>query len=143
LWQRPLIDDADVYLERALTLGPAGTRTLQAALHGAWCARPSLDAPPPWRRVLALYDALLAHRDDPITRLNRAVALAEVTGVAEAWRALEALDDDVMRGYLPYQAVRADFLRRLGRIDEARAAYDAALGLDPGPASACSCCGGG
>jgi RNA polymerase sigma-70 factor (ECF subfamily) len=134
LWRQPLIDEADAYLERALALEPSRPRTLQAALHGAWCARRSLAAPPPWPRVLALYDTLLALRDDPITRLNRAVALAEVAGVADAYREIEALGDDTMRAFLPYHAVRADLLRRLGRIGEARAAYDAALALDPASA---------
>ena len=134
LWRRPLIDDGDAYLDRAVACGPPSPRVLQAALHGAWCARPTRDAPPPWPRVLALYDALLAQRDDPITRLNRAVALAEVAGVAAAQREIEALDDEAMRGFLPYQAVRADFFRRLGRPAEARTAYDTALALDPAPA---------
>ena len=134
LWRRPLIEEADGYLERALALGPPRPRTIQAALHGAWCGRRSLDQPPPWPRVLALYDALLAHRDDPITRLNRAVALAEVVGVADAYREIEALYDDAMRDFLPFHAVRADLLRRLGRGAEARAAYDTALALDPASA---------
>ena len=134
LWRRPLIDEADRYLERAMALGPSRARTLQAALHGAWCGRQALEAPPPWPRVLALYDALLAQRDDPITRLNRAVALAEVVGVADAFHEITALDSEAMLAFLPYHAVRADLLRRLGRIDEARAAYDAALALDPASA---------
>jgi RNA polymerase sigma-70 factor (ECF subfamily) len=133
-WRRPLIEEANAFLERATALGPAAPRVLQAALHGAWCARRTLDEPPPWRRVLTLYDALLAHRDDPITRLNRAVALAEVAGVEVAQREIDALDADTMCGFLPYHAVRADFFRRLGAIAEARDAYDTALGLDPGPA---------
>jgi RNA polymerase sigma-70 factor (ECF subfamily) len=134
LWQRSLIDEADTYLERAARLGPPGPRAFQAAIHRAWCTRRSLDDPLPWRRVLALYDTLLAYRDDPIVRLNRAVALAEVTGVETAWQEIAALDEAAMQSFLPYHAVRADFLRRLGRSADARAAYDAALALDPAPA---------
>jgi RNA polymerase sigma-70 factor (ECF subfamily) len=107
---------------------------LQAAIHCAWCKRSSLSDPPPWRSVLALYDVLLTHRDDPIVRLNRAVALAEVVGVADALREVETLAAAGVDNFLPYHAVRADLLRRCGRNDEARTAYDAALALEPGPA---------
>jgi RNA polymerase sigma-70 factor (ECF subfamily) len=111
-----------------------GPRVLQAAIHCAWCKRPSLNEPPPWRSVLALYDVLLSHRDDPIVRLNRAVALAEVVGVPEGLREVDALHTAGLESFLPYHAVHADLLRRCGRNDEARAAYDAALALGPGPA---------
>jgi RNA polymerase sigma-70 factor (ECF subfamily) len=97
-------------------------------MHAVWCARRSLADPPPWREVLALYDLLLKVRDDAIVRLNRAVALAEVQGVAAALGEVEALTASV-GDFLPYHAVRADLLRRAGRRDEARSAYDAALAL--------------
>jgi RNA polymerase sigma-70 factor (ECF subfamily) len=131
LWRRPMIAEADAYLERATALRPHGPRVLQAAVHGVWCTRPSLAEPPPWQEVLALYDALLAQRDDLIVRLNRAVALAEVMGAEAALSEIDALGGDTLKSFLPYHAVRADLLRRLGRSTEARAAYDAALALDP------------
>ncbi len=134
LWRRPLIEDAEIYLKRAAGLGPLGPLALQAAIHGAWCARRSLAEPPPWRGVLALYDALLVARDDPVVRLNRAVALAEVAGINAALQEVEALDGRALADFLPYHAVLADLLRRAGRGEEARHAYDAALGLDPAPA---------
>ena len=130
-WQRPLIEEADSFLERATALGPLGPRSLQAAIHAAWCGRRNLTEAPPWLRVLALYDALLAVRDDPVVRLNRAVALAEVAGVAAALAELDGLSGTPLQRFLPYQAVRADLLRRAGRNPDARAAYDAALGLGP------------
>ena len=131
LWRRSMIAEGDAYLERATALRAPGPRVLQAAVHGVWCARQSLAEPPPWRQVLALYDALLAQRDDPIVRLNRAVALAEVMGAEAALREVDALSGDTLKSFLPYHAVRADLLRRLGRSAEARAAYDAALALEP------------
>jgi RNA polymerase sigma-70 factor (ECF subfamily) len=130
-WRRPMIVEADAYLERATALRPPGPRVLQAAVHGVWCTRCSLAEPPPWRQVLALYDALLAQRDDVIVRLNRAVALAEVKGAEAALSEVDGLSGDALKSFLPYHAVRADLLRRLGRVTEARAAYDAALALDP------------
>ena len=90
--------------------------------------------PPPWRAILRLYDALLALRDDPVIRVNRVVALAEVSGVDIALQELEALDAGALARFPPYHAVRADLLRRKGRYEDARAAYDAVLALDPGPA---------
>lgn len=134
LWRRPLIVEADAFLERALERGEPTAQVIQAAIHGLWCARRSLDQPPPWRRVLALYDRLLTLRDDVVVRLNRAVALAEVEGPAAALAEVEALDLPGLIGFQPFHAVRADLLRRLGRVEEARAAYDAALALCTGPA---------
>jgi RNA polymerase sigma-70 factor (ECF subfamily) len=104
---------------------------LHAAIHSAWCARKSSAEPPPWRAILHLYDALLALRDDPVLRINRAVALAEVSGVEVALREVEALESGALASFPPYHAVRADLLRRTGRVEEARAAYDEILSLSP------------
>ena len=89
LWRRSLIEGAEACLRRAAAAGPATPRVLQAAIHAAWCARRSLADPAPWPEVLALYDLLLEWRDDAVVRLNRAVALAEVAGVAAALRDVE------------------------------------------------------
>ncbi len=127
-WIGPLIADARRYLDRAILLAPDAPRVLQARIHAAWCARRNLVEPAPWREILALYDLLLKVRDDAVVRLNRAVALAEVQGAAAALAQVEALTAPVA-DFLPYHAVRADLLRRAGRADEARRAYDAALAL--------------
>lgn len=134
LWRRPLIAAGDGHLAEAVALAPPGVRTLQAALHGAWCARAGAADPPPWPDILALYDRLLMLRDDAFVRLNRAVALAEVTGVGAALAELEALATPGLAACLPFHAVRADLLRRAGRRTEARTAYDAALALAPATA---------
>jgi RNA polymerase sigma-70 factor, ECF subfamily len=127
-WIQPLIVEARGYLDRAMSLQPHAPRVLQASIHAAWCARRSLVDPPPWREILALYDQLMKVRDDSIVRLNRAVALAEVQSVAAGLAEIESLTSQV-NDFLPYHAVRADLLRRAGRRDEARIAYDAALAL--------------
>ena len=134
LWDVRLIAAGEAFLKRAAGLGRPGPRALQAAIHSAWCARRSLLDPTPWPAVLRLYDALLTSRDDPVVRLNRAVALAEVAGAAAALAQVEALDAGGLAGFAPYHAVRADLLRRTGRTDEARAAYAAVLALGPAPA---------
>ena len=133
-WNRALIADADQFLYRARNLGACGPRALNAAIHGVWCARGSLDDAAPWPSVLRLYDAMLAERDDVIIRLNRAVAMAEVRGPAAALEELDALDDSRMTSFQPWWAVRADLLRRLGQIDASRVAYDRSIALAPGAA---------
>ncbi len=134
LWRRKLIDAADAYLRRAAALRPSGPRSLQAGIHSAWCARRSLADPPPWPIVLTLYNALLGLRDDPVVRLNRAVAVAEVIGPDVALDDVAALDGAALASFGPYHAVRAELLARVGRIAEARLAYDAVLSLAPPPA---------
>lgn len=128
-WIEPLIVAARHYLDRAVSLQPRMPRVLQARIHAAWCARRSRAEPPPWAQILATYDELLEVRDDSIVRLNRAVALAEVQGAAAGLAEIEALGTQPFDDFLPYHAVRADLLRRVGRRDEARIAYDAALAL--------------
>jgi len=133
-WSRQLIDDADKYLKRCWTSSLPGARTIHAAIHGTWCWRKSLAEPPPWSQVAALYDVLIRQRDDAVVRLNRAVALAEVAGPEAAMSEVDGLDSKELQNFLPYHVVRADLFRRLHRIPEALAAFDAALALGPGPA---------
>jgi len=133
LWDTMLIAQGRRYLAGVLTRS-LGARSLQALIHAEWCARRSLAEPAPWPAILTLYDALLACRDDPITRLNRAVALAETRGPAIALEEVDALSHAGLADYLPYHALRADLLARLGLADAARRAYDAALALAPADA---------
>ena len=129
LWDEGLIAEGEAYLRRAAELRPAGPRALQAAVHSAWCARRSLADPAPWPVVLRLYDALVGLRDDPVVRINRAVALAEVAGAAAALAETDSLEMKAVVGFPAYYALRADLLRRLGRIEEARAAYRQVLAI--------------
>jgi RNA polymerase sigma-70 factor (ECF subfamily) len=76
-----------------------------------------------WPAILQLYDQLMMVAPTPVVALNRAVAMAEVVGPGPALAVVEGLELD--RYYL-FHAIRADLLRRLGRAEEARAAYDAA-----------------
>jgi RNA polymerase sigma-70 factor (ECF subfamily) len=131
LWRRDLIEEANGLLACASKLNPRSARTLQASLQAIWCARRSLDEPAPWPRVLRLYDQLLAVRDDPIVRLNRLVALAEVVGPEMALEELRTLENERLARFLPYQAVRADLLARAGFAWEARDVYEAVLELEP------------
>ncbi len=134
LWRADLIVRANGYFERAAALGYVTSRGLEAAIDRAWCRRRSLAEPPPWRRVLAIYDDLLALRDDSVVRLNRAVAVAQVAGAQRGLEEVEAVDGQLLASYLPYHAVRAGLLRQAGRLADAEDAYRAALALDPAPA---------
>ena len=73
-------------------------------------------------------------RDDPIVRLNRAVALAAVAGPEAALTELRAMDGSKLARFAPYHAVRAELLARNGRVADARTAYEAILALEPPPA---------
>lgn len=133
-WNRELIQAAEDYLQRAAALRPAGSRSLLAAIHSAWCARQKNTDPLPWSTILKLYDAMLSLRDDTIVRVNRAVALAEVAGPDAALHELEALDKVEMENFAPYHAVRAELLARAGHSIDATAAYDKVLSLTEQPA---------
>ncbi|NQE65086.1 RNA polymerase sigma factor [Caulobacter sp. RHG1] len=133
-WNKPLIREGEALLRAAARLNRSGPRQLRAALQGVWCVRRSLAEPPPWSAALALYDLLLAWREDPFVRINRAVVLAQIAGPATALAEIEALDAPRLADFQPFHAVRADLLARLGRRGEALLAYDRALDLAPGPA---------
>ncbi|SFW92132.1 RNA polymerase sigma factor [Amycolatopsis australiensis] len=81
-----------------------------------------------WSQVLALYDQLVRVDPSPVVALNRAVAVAEIDGPEVALAAVDGLEPK-LAGYHPYHATRADLLRRLGRSQESRAAYDKAIEL--------------
>jgi RNA polymerase sigma factor (sigma-70 family) len=107
----------------------AGRFALQAAIAAVHAEAPSYDETD-WREVVGLYDLLLHRWPSPVVRLNRAVAVAMVAGPEAGLEALDPLGDEpalATYGYLP--AARADFLRRLGRYDEARTSYEEALFL--------------
>jgi RNA polymerase sigma-70 factor (ECF subfamily) len=79
-----------------------------------------------WAQIVALYDQLLAVAPTPVVALNRAIAVAEVRGAAAALDLVDGLD---LARYHLYHAARGDLLRRLGRREEAKAAYGEALAL--------------
>ena len=81
-----------------------------------------------WSQVVALYDQLARIDPSPIVALNRAIAVAELDGPEVALAIVDRLDAD-LAGYHAYHATRADLLRRLGRSEESRAAYDRAIEL--------------
>ncbi len=81
-----------------------------------------------WSQVVALYDQLVRLDPSPIVVLNRAIAVGELSGPQVALAAVDGLEPE-LAGYHAYQATRAELLRRLGRREESRAAYDKAIEL--------------
>jgi RNA polymerase sigma-70 factor (ECF subfamily) len=81
-----------------------------------------------WSQIVALYDQLVRIDPSPIVALNRAIAVAELDGPEVALAIVERLEN-TLAGYHAYQATRADLLRRLGRSQKSRAAYDKAIEL--------------
>jgi RNA polymerase sigma-70 factor, ECF subfamily len=121
LWNRQQIEAGLESLDRALALRGRGPYVIQAAI-ASLHAEDSRD----WPQITALYGELARLTGSPVVELNRAVALAETAGPQAGLDAVAGLDLD---GYQYFHAARADFLRRLGRADEARAAYERALAL--------------
>jgi RNA polymerase sigma-70 factor, ECF subfamily len=122
-WDRAMIAEGQDLVRSCLRLGRPGPYQLQAAVSAVHSDAPAA-ADTDWGQILALYDQLLAVAPTPVVALNRCVAVAEVEGPA---RALELVDQLGIDEYHLYHSTRADLLRRLGRRDDAAAAYDAAI----------------
>jgi RNA polymerase sigma-70 factor (ECF subfamily) len=83
-----------------------------------------------WPEIVALYDLLLVTWPSPVVALNRAVAIGLAQGPKAGLFELDAIAaDPYLAGYSYFASARADFLRRLARVDEARFAYEKALAL--------------
>ena len=121
LWNVNQIEAGRATLDRALALGGRDRYVLEAAI-----AALHVDEPQDWPQLAALYGELARVTRSPVVELNRAAALAEAGEVETALELVETLD---LEGYHYLHSTRAELLRRLDRIDEARAAYDRALEL--------------
>jgi predicted RNA polymerase sigma factor len=129
-WDRLQIRRGLTALERATRLG--GTRgpyALQAAIAACHASASSADATD-WPRIARLYGELAAIAPSPVVELNRAVAVSMAEGPAAALPIVDALQGErTMKGYHLLPGVRGDLLRRLGRLEEARAEFTAAAAL--------------
>src|SRR5262249_2885404 len=121
LWDAAQIEEGRAVLDRALSLRGRGPYVVQAAI-----ASLHADEPRDWAEIAALYGELSRLTGSPVIELNRAVAVAEADGPEEALGIAAPLDLDDYR-YL--HSTRGELLRRLGRNDEARAAFKRALEL--------------
>ena len=123
LWDQAMISEGQQLVRTCLRRNCPGPYQIQAAINAVHSdARTAADTD--WGQILALYDQLMAVAPTPVVALNRCVAVAEVHDPATALALVDQLSLD---GYHLYHATRADLLRRLGRRDDAAAAYDAAI----------------
>ena len=121
VWDAAQIEEGRAVLGRALALQGRGPYLVQAAI-----ASLHADEPRDWRQIAVLYGELARLTRSPVVELNRAVAVAEAEGPAAG---LAIVDRLALDNYRYFHSARADFLRRLDRGDEARAAYERALAL--------------
>jgi RNA polymerase sigma factor (sigma-70 family) len=126
-WDREAIAEGRELVRQALRRRPPGRFALTAAIAAVHAEAASFEETA-WREIVALYDLLGEVWPSPVVALNRAAAIGFADGPAAGLRALDALAAEPrLATYRYLAAARADFLRRLGRTAEARAAYQEAL----------------
>ena len=126
-WDHAQIDEAAALVEQALSRRRVGPYQLEAAIAAVHATAPSTDATD-WIELAALYGVLARIAPSPVVTLNRAVAVSMADGAGAG----STLVDELARtGELDdshlLHATRADLLRQLGRVPEARAAYERAI----------------
>jgi RNA polymerase sigma-70 factor (ECF subfamily) len=128
-WDRTAIAEGTALLDAAVAArapGPYQVQAAIAALHAGALSAAETD----WAQISALYVALLRYLPTPVVELNAAVALAMAQGPEAGLAWMDRLSGrEELRDYHLLPAARADLLRRAGRVEEARAAYVAALAL--------------
>jgi RNA polymerase sigma-70 factor (ECF subfamily) len=127
LWDRAEIEEGLAVLDRAVAERRPGVYQLQAAI-AAIHARSVTWADTDWRQIAALYARLGVLQPSPVLQLNEAVAIAMADGLGRGLARVDALRQDLDNYHL-FHGTRADLLRRLGRFDEARSAYERAIEL--------------
>jgi RNA polymerase sigma-70 factor (ECF subfamily) len=135
LWDWQMIDEAEAILRRASELGSIGRYQLESALQSAHVYR-RRTGHANWAEVVQLYDGLSALTGgSPVVAINRALAIGELQGAGAALEVMQEVAADVrLAEYQPYWAARAELLAKTGAHDEARRAYEIAIGLERDPA---------
>ncbi|SFP73992.1 RNA polymerase, sigma subunit, ECF family [Actinomadura madurae] len=124
LWDRDLVVEGQALVRRCLEIDRPGPYQIQAAINAVHSDAATVEDTR-WDQILELYDQLMAVAPTPVAALNRAVAVAEVQGPEAALELVDRLD---LGRYYLFHAIRADLLRRLGRVAEAAEAYEEAAG---------------
>ncbi|SDP42228.1 RNA polymerase sigma-70 factor, ECF subfamily [Phyllobacterium sp. YR620] len=133
LWSQPMIEEAEQLLHSAARYRRVGRFQLEAAIQSVHAQRKrtgSID----WEEIALLYEGLIAQAPTIGAMVGRAAAIAEARGPALGLKLLESIPGTAVKSYQPYWAVAAHLLTSLRRGDEARSAYDRAIGLCDGPA---------
>lgn len=128
LWSRELIAEAERELGHAASLKRIGPFQLEAAIQSVHAGRAATGRTE-WLALAQLYDALAQLAPTTGVRVSRAAACAEAFGPERGLALLDDIPGPEIAGYQPHWALRAHLLARAGRHNEARAAYDRAIGL--------------
>jgi len=134
LWNRQMIDEALVLVEKALRHRRPGPYQVQAAIAAIHARSPSA-AETDWQEIDTLYGVLEQLQPSPVVTLNRAVAVSKLRGPAAALEMIEPLGEK-LQGYFHFFGAKGAWLHELGRTDEARVAFDKAIALAHTPAQA-------
>jgi len=126
-WDHDMIDEGLALLDRALGARRPGPYQVQGAI-AALHARAPRPEDTDWAQIAALYAVLYRMQPSPVVELNRAVALAMADGPMSALPLLDALEGKLNRYHL-FHSTKADFLRRLDRLEDAAASYRRARDL--------------
>jgi RNA polymerase sigma factor (sigma-70 family) len=127
VWDRRLIALGFAHLERSAAGARVTAYHVQAAIASLHAEAPDADHTR-WRRILDLYDELMAIAPSPVVALNRSVAVARVHGPAAALPEIERLDGAApLARYYLVAAVKGRLLDELGDAEGAARAYTAAL----------------
>jgi len=129
-WDLLLIRRGFAAIARAKAIGrPLGFYALQAGI-AACHARARVAADTDWAQIATLYGALVRVAPSPVIELNRAVAVGMAHGAAEGLKIADAMaDEPSLKTYYVLPMVRGDLLEKLGRLDEARLAFERAASL--------------
>jgi RNA polymerase sigma-70 factor (ECF subfamily) len=127
LWNRDEIAEGCALLDRALKRARPGLFQLQAAVSALHAQAPS-HSDTGWAEIVLLYEAMHRLSANPVYLLNRAVALSYAGGAEDALNALTGLETRLC-DYQPFHAAKADFQRRMERLDAARLSYQRAIEL--------------
>jgi RNA polymerase sigma-70 factor (ECF subfamily) len=129
VWDTALIAEGCALVEQALTTRRFGPYCLQAAIAAVHAEAPCADETD-WLQIVGLYDVLLRAVPSPVIELNRAVAVAMGQGPLAGLALVEGiLQRGELLDYHLAHSARGEFCRQLGRVDEARTAYEKALSL--------------
>ena len=131
-WDPAKIQEGTAMLEEALTLNDPGPYQVQAAISALHAEAPTAESTD-WKQIAALYETLVRMTPSMVVEVNRAVAVAMAEGPQVGLQRLDSLQEQAENFY-PYQAARADLLRRLDRPQPAAEAYQRAFDLCPNPA---------
>jgi RNA polymerase sigma-70 factor (ECF subfamily) len=129
LWNGEMIAEGCALVERALSSRRFGPYCLQAAIAAVHAEAPSVDETD-WAQIVGLYDVLLRAVPSPVIELNRAAAISKRDGPLAGLSLVEAiLERGELLDYHLAHSARAEFCRQLGRVEQAREAYERALKL--------------